>query len=95
MKKFHIKITDNETGEVVLCNNFDAIIGAAASNEEDEVPCFAYTQCNAMTLISAACSVQSVVHEATEDLPWKLRRKVRRFNHAKYIKNQNKKEKGE
>lgn len=95
MKRFHIKITDNETGEILLCNNFDVIIGAAASSDEDEVPSFAYMQCDTTSLISAAIYVQDVAHEAIEELPWKLRRKVRRFNPAKFIKNQNKKEKGE
>lgn len=95
MKAYRIKITDNETGEVLLCDNFDAIIGAGASSGEDEVRGFTYTHCDTMSLISAVCAVRSVAHEATEDLQRKLRRKVRRFDPAKSIKNQNKKQKGE
>lgn len=94
MNKFHIKITDNETGETLHDRDACAIIGSFAT-DPDDVYLMVYTHCGIKGLVSASCSALLAAHLGSEDLPRKLRRKIRRFNHAKFIKNQNKKQKGE
>lgn len=86
MNKFHIKITDNETGEILRDRDACAIIGSFVA-DPDDVCAMVYTHCEIKAISSALCSAIVATHLGSGDLPRKLRRKVRRFNPAKYIKN--------
>ncbi len=59
MKRFHIRIADNETGEVWYEGDANAIIGAA--NEEGHVSVFGRTECSAIDIAKTINGAQVAV----------------------------------
>lgn len=60
MKKFHITITNNETGESVFDTDSDAIIGAVCN--DTGATAIAFTNCGTKTYAQTIAAVQMVVN---------------------------------
>lgn len=57
MKKFHITITDNETGETIVDQDTKAIIGAI-DGSEDVTSAMGFTHCNVIELLATATAAK-------------------------------------
>ena len=69
MKKFHITITNNETGEVVHDMDTGAIIGAIGGAEDEGAYSIGLTACNLMDLATAVASAKKAVDILLEKNP--------------------------
>ena len=78
MKKFHITITDNETGEVLVDQDTSAIIGALDNDESTRN--IAYTCCNTIDLAATAAGAKQAANKSARELPWCLRRKIEKLS---------------
>lgn len=67
MKKFHITIKNNETGEIIHNVDTDAIIGAV--HEEGKTAAIGLTACNGATLLETASATKKVLKEITSKSP--------------------------
>ena len=65
MKKFHITITNNNTGESILDTNSDAIIGAV--EEDDGVDAMAFTSCDIKIYAQTIAIAQKVVNKLLKE----------------------------
>lgn len=65
MKKFHITITNNDTGAYILDTDSDAIIGAV--EEDDGVHAIASTSCNIKKYAQTIVAAQAVVNELLKE----------------------------
>lgn len=74
MKKFHITITDNETGETIVDQDTKAIIGAFDS-DEDSTAGMGFTHCNATELLATATGAKKVANKLMNksNIPEELR----------------------
>lgn len=68
MKKFHITIKNNETGEILRDLDTCAIIGAFDVDEEG-TGCLVCTACNAIELAATADAAVTAALKATHHLP--------------------------
>ena len=67
MEKWHITITDNETGEKEIDLNTDAIIAGIA--ETDGVHELLKTHCSGLVVSAVVCGVEDVVEKAKAENP--------------------------
>ena len=67
-KPFHLVITDNETGETVRELDFDAIIGAIHTGEQ-ECGGIIISRCNGLSLAETMASAKATLEKAEEDSP--------------------------
>lgn len=74
MKKFHLTITNNITGEIEKELDTDAIIGAMNTDESTCGVCLA--DCNLIDLAATCAGALRSVDRAMEDLPKPLRKAV-------------------
>lgn len=86
MEKFHITITNNETGEVCVDLNTDALI-AAIDETEGGTRAVCYTHCNTVAFIAMIAAVLQLVRAKLANLPRPILRKVKQL--AKKRKNFN------
>lgn len=77
MKKFHITITNNETGETCIDIDTKVIIGAINNDEGTQVLCA--SQCNAVELSATCAGALQAVNHGIEGLPKPLRKKVQKL----------------
>lgn len=75
--KFHITITDNETGETIISEDAVAII-CAAGNDKGQVSEIVQAYCSTAPLLATAAAAITAARRAVEDKPRKHRRKVER-----------------
>ncbi len=61
---FHITITDLTTGETLIDENSEAILGSIAC--DDGVHGISYTQCNALKIIKAVTVTEKIVKSTKE-----------------------------
>lgn len=66
-KKWHVVITDNETGEVVEDAQSNAIIGAVEKNES--VACIGFTNCNGKDLLRTLISAKKAIKNISDKMP--------------------------
>lgn len=59
MNKYHIKITNNETKEVLLDHDSKCILGAVADETGVEKICF--ISCNGLTLLCSVSMVEEIL----------------------------------
>lgn len=67
MAKFHITITDNETGETLKEADACAIIGAC--NEDKHTASIVLSQCSTLDLLSTLRGVSAAIDTCLEDEP--------------------------
>ena len=65
MKKFHIVIKDNETNEILVDADHDAILGACSSDDDDNVQGIGYTRCTGATLLAMYDTLFQVMKQAS------------------------------
>lgn len=65
MKKFHIVIKDNETNEILVAADHDAILGACSSDDDDKVRGIGYASCTGATLLSMYGTLFQVMKQAS------------------------------
>lgn len=68
MKKFHITITDNETGKTLHDCDTGAIIGAFQESE-DVTAAIGLTNCDALTLLQTVNAAKRAADKILEDDP--------------------------
>ena len=66
-KKWHVVITDNETGEVVEDAQSNAIIGAVEKNES--VACIGVANCNGKDLLRTLISAKKAIKNISDKMP--------------------------
>lgn len=76
MEKFHITITDNETGETLVNLDTCAIIGAMDEGDLG-TSMIDYEECNSICLAATITGAQVVANRAMKDLPMPLRWQVK------------------
>lgn len=67
MTKYHITITDNETGKVYVDLDTDCIIGAYSV--EGGAKTSVYTSCDGGTLLTSLCAAKRAITATVEDEP--------------------------
>lgn len=67
---FHITITDLTTGETLIDENSEAILGSIAC--DDGVHGISYTQCNALKIIKAVTVTEKIVKATKEKVVKKI-----------------------
>lgn len=67
MKKFHITITDNETGETLKEADACAIIGAC--DEGEHTACIVLSKCGPMDLLNTLRGASNAIDRCLEDEP--------------------------
>ena len=67
---FHITITDLTTGETLIDENSEAILGSIAC--DDGVHGISYTQCNALKIIKAGTVTEKIVRSTKEKVVKKI-----------------------
>lgn len=67
MKKFHITITDNETGETLKEADACAIIGAC--NEDEHTASIVLSKCGTMDLLHTLRGASKAIDRCLEDEP--------------------------
>lgn len=78
--KFHIVITNNETGEVIKDKNADAII--ASIHTEESIDVLSVACCNGFALVETIAGLMHVLEDNKKDYPEIYKRA------EKYKKNQ-------
>ena len=68
MKKFHITIKDNKTGEIIHNIDTDAIIGAV--HEEDKTAGIALTECDGTALMETISATKTVLKKIISENPF-------------------------
>ena len=69
-KGFHITITDLTTGETLIDENSEAILGSIVC--DDGVHGISYTQCNALKIIKAVTVTEKIVRSTKEKVVKKI-----------------------
>lgn len=67
---FHITITDLTSGETIIDENSDAILGSIAC--DDGVHGISYTHCNALKIIKAVTVIEKIVRSTKEKVVKKI-----------------------
>lgn len=65
MKSFHITIKDNNTNEILVDDNYDAILGACSSDDGDKTTGIGYSKCTGATLLSIFDAMFQVAKSAS------------------------------
>lgn len=78
MEKYHITITDNETGDTKVDLNTDALI-AAIDETAGGTRAVCYTDCGPVELAAALATVMQLANAKLADLPRPILRKVKRL----------------
>lgn len=81
MKKFHLTITNNITGEIEKELDTDAIIGAADDGAGTCVICV--TGCKLVELAATCAGALKAVDHAMKDMPKPLRKQVEKIRKLK------------
>lgn len=66
-KKWHVVITDNETGEVMEDAQSNAIIGAVEKDES--VACIGFTNCNGKDLLKTLIAAKKAIKDISDKIP--------------------------
>lgn len=66
--KFHVTITDNETNEVLHDCDTQVVL-ATIDEDENNIQCIAFTNCDTLTLISAIDSLEGLKKKVLDDNP--------------------------
>lgn len=82
MEKYHITITDNETGATKVDLNTDALI-AAIDETAGGTHAVCYTDCGPAELAAALATVMQLANSCLPDLPRPIRRKVKQLSKKK------------
>lgn len=64
--RFHITITNNESGEVLIDQDTKAIIGAF-DGDENSTHCMGYTSCNVSELLNTAVTAAQTAYKLLEN----------------------------
>ena len=67
MKKYHITIKDNETGEITHDYDTGAIVGGVEAG--DGYFALGLTECNAIELVNTICSAEKAIEAMLEGHP--------------------------
>jgi hypothetical protein len=78
MGKYHIIITNNETGQVLEDTDTDAIIGAFIEGEGTRSVCF--LACNTPELAATLTSALQIANKKLAELPRWLQRKIKKLS---------------
>lgn len=81
MGKYHITITNNETGKVLADTNSDAIIGAFTEGEGTRSVC--YTECDAAELAATLTGAILIINKHMAELPRWLQRMIKKTSKKK------------
>jgi hypothetical protein len=76
MGKYHIIITNNETGQVLADTDTDAIIGAFTEGEGTRSVC--YTNCDMAELAAMLTGALQITNKHMADLPRWLQRMIKK-----------------
>jgi hypothetical protein len=85
--KYHVTITDNETGEVLRDMDSNAI--AASIDSEDFVAEIFRTHCTANDLVNVVAVLMSILEKAKKRSPWEYRRARKVFKKLRKQKENN------
>jgi hypothetical protein len=85
MGKFHITITNNETGKVLSDTDTDAIIGAFTEGEGTRSVC--YTECDTAELAAIITGALQIINKHMADMPSWLQRMIKKASKKKINKN--------
>lgn len=79
MEKFHITITENETGKTLIDTDTAAIIGA---HDHDDLgtAVFSFTGCNSSTLAATCAAAKKAANKTALKLPKNIRRMIDRLS---------------
>ena len=77
MKKFHLTITNNETGEIERELDTNAIIGSA--DDGDGTAIFCYTRCGLVELAATCAGALDAADHGMKDMPKPLLRKIKKI----------------
>ncbi|MCQ2478996.1 MAG: hypothetical protein MJ120_00030 [Clostridia bacterium] len=69
-ERFHIRITDNETGDVLIDRDARAILGCAT--DEERTTTLDYFNGDILHWVTALCTVNSAIKDAINALPENL-----------------------
>lgn len=79
MEKYHITITNNETGEIGVDLNTNALI-AAIDEPTGGTRAICLAECSMATLAAALATVMQLANDRVAALPRPIRRKVKQLS---------------
>lgn len=69
MAHYKLTLTKIDTGEVLVDEEIDCLVGGAASHEKDNSIQMLYSECNSITLSSANVAAQKVIQRLESGNP--------------------------